>query len=125
MIGQDPGTQWIATGGYSTLDKTLVRKSSVIQGITVNPSGYNNDDTSAFETLGTEWDVYDQNTATYLGSHTMSGSPSNIYVTGYEDLDVSNVTSYEITGLDPETTYYYVVRAYDDYSQTSGNSGEI
>jgi len=125
MIGQDPGTQWIATGGYSTLDKTLVRKSSVIQGITVNPSGYNNDDTSAFETLGTEWDVYDQNTATYLGSHTMSGAPSNIYVTGYEDLDVSNVTSYEITGLDPETTYYYVVRAYDDYSQTSGNSGEI
>lgn len=42
-----------------------------------------------------------------------------------DDLNVNNVTSYEVTGLDPETTYYYVVRAYDNYSQTSGNSNEI
>ncbi|MCB5270451.1 MAG: T9SS type A sorting domain-containing protein [Candidatus Cloacimonetes bacterium] len=50
---------------------------------------------------------------------------SATYVTDFQDLDVSNVTSYEVTGLSPETTYYYVVRAYDAYAQTSPNSNEI
>ncbi|NLB66144.1 MAG: fibronectin type III domain-containing protein, partial [Lentisphaerae bacterium] len=33
------------------------------------------------------------------------------FVDGYEDLDVENVTSYLVEGLDSETTYYYRVRA--------------
>lgn len=125
MIGQDPGAAWTAAGGLTTVNKTLVRKSTVIEGVSVNPSGYLADDTSAFETLGTEWDMYDQDTATYLGSHTFSGGTTKTYVTGYENRNVSNVLTYEVTGLDPATTYYYVVRAYDAYSQTSGNSNEI
>ena len=46
------------------------------------------------------------------------------YVSGYQDLDVGNVTSYQVTGLNPLTTYYYRVRAYNTYG-TSGNSNEI
>ncbi|MDD3144408.1 MAG: fibronectin type III domain-containing protein, partial [Candidatus Cloacimonetes bacterium] len=67
--------------------------------------------------------MYDQDTATYLGSHTMAGGSTLVYVSGYEDYDAGNVTSLSITGLDPNTTYYYVVRAYNDYG-TSGNSNE-
>src|SRR5437899_6689870 len=35
------------------------------------------------------------------------------YVTGYQNLDVENVTSYNVTGLSAHTTYYYRVRAYN------------
>lgn len=35
------------------------------------------------------------------------------YVSGYQDLDVGNVTSRIVSGLNPGTTYYYRVRAYD------------
>ena len=38
--------------------------------------------------------------------------------------NVGNVTSYEVTGLDPATTYYYVVRAVAG-AETSANSNEI
>jgi phosphodiesterase/alkaline phosphatase D-like protein len=35
------------------------------------------------------------------------------YVPGYQDLNVGNVTSYNVTGLSPNITYYYRVRAYN------------
>lgn len=89
---------------------TLVRKADAV----VPSATYSADD----------WDQYPQNTFSYLGSHTFNGL-TKTYVTGFENLDISNVTSYQVTGLDPETTYQYVVRAYDAYSQSSVNSNEI
>ena len=47
------------------------------------------------------------------------------YVSGFENKDVSSVTSYSVTGLTTNTTYYYVVRAYNDCGNTSSNSNEI
>jgi len=35
------------------------------------------------------------------------------YVPAYENLDVGNVTSKNVTGLTARTTYYYRVRAYN------------
>jgi sugar lactone lactonase YvrE len=35
------------------------------------------------------------------------------FLTGYQDLDVGNITSKAISGLNAGTTYYYRVRAYD------------
>ncbi|PKN72667.1 MAG: hypothetical protein CVU50_05880 [Candidatus Cloacimonetes bacterium HGW-Cloacimonetes-3] len=70
VIGQDPGTQWTADGGYTTIDKTLVRKSTVIRGITVNPTISDPAVTTDFVTLSTEWDMYDINTYSNLGIHT-------------------------------------------------------
>ncbi|MCB5223699.1 MAG: chitobiase/beta-hexosaminidase C-terminal domain-containing protein [Candidatus Syntrophosphaera sp.] len=61
-IGEDPGTAWTADGGYSTLDKTLVRKAAVTGGVTENPD-------AGFPTLAAEWDVYPIDTITNLGWH--------------------------------------------------------
>jgi RHS repeat-associated protein len=46
------------------------------------------------------------------------------YVTGYQNLDVGNVTSRAVSGLVAGTTYYYRVRAYNG-GGTSGNSNVI
>ena len=43
------------------------------------------------------------------------------YVNGYHDLDVGKVKGRVVTGLNPDTTYYYRVRAYA-VSGTSANS---
>lgn len=67
-IGDDPGTQWTATG-LSTLDRTLRRKFTVTGGVTTNPSGTG---ATAFTTLGTEWDGFDNNDVSGLGSHSSS-----------------------------------------------------
>jgi len=89
-------------------DVTLVRKSSV----TSPTTSYSTD----------QWDSFAIDTFTYLGSHTMDSSTS--YVSGYQNKDVGNVTSYEVSGLNSNTTYYYVVRAYND-NGSSANSNEI
>jgi hypothetical protein len=46
------------------------------------------------------------------------------YVSGYQNLDVGNVTNRQVTGLTPMATYYYRVRAYNT-NGTSGNSDTI
>ncbi|MDY0217836.1 MAG: lamin tail domain-containing protein [Candidatus Cloacimonas acidaminovorans] len=89
-------------------DVTLVRKSSV----TSPTTSYSTD----------QWNSCAKDTFTYLGSHTMDSSTS--YVSGYQNKDVGNVTSYEVSGLNSGTTYYYVVRAYND-NGSSANSNEI
>lgn len=68
--GQDPGTEWTAEGGFTTLNKTLVRKSTVVRGVTVNPTITVPAVTTDFVTLGTEWDMYDVDTYANLGMHT-------------------------------------------------------
>ena len=49
----------------------------------------------------------------------------NSFVVGYNDLDVSNVVTYSVdSNIDPNTDYYYRVRAYDN-NGTSSNSNTI
>jgi len=110
MIGQDPGTAWTADGGYSTLDKTLVRKATITQGVSVNPTGHAAGDVTAFETLGTEWDLYPVDTITNLGIHTFTptgvetvATPSFSPGTGVYTAPVS-VT---ISTTTPGATIYY------------------
>ncbi len=69
QIGCDPGTAWTATG-YSTLDKTLVRKVGVCSGITTNPGAACG--VGSFPTLSTEWDIYTIDDVSHIGSHTSS-----------------------------------------------------
>lgn len=44
------------------------------------------------------------------------------YLTGFNNLNVSNVTSYGLTSLDPSTGYWYRVRAYDAAGNVSSNT---
>jgi hypothetical protein len=113
-IGEDPGSYWGADP-LVTVNKTLVRKLTVSGGVTANPD-------TLFPTLATEWDVYPQDTTDYLGSHGPLGSIT--YLPGYQNLNVGNVTSYPVSGLTPNTNYYYLVRAFND-NGTSGNSNTI
>lgn len=53
-----------------------------------------------------------------------TSSAFNIFVNGYQNLDVGNVTSRTVSGLNANTTYYYRVRAYNS-AGPSGNSGTI
>lgn len=46
----------------------------------------------------------------------------NNYVPGYQNLNVGNTTSWNVTGLTPASTYFYRVRALNA-SGASGNSG--
>ncbi len=67
-IGHDPGTAWTG-GGVTTVNKTLVRKPTVTSGVTTNPGTFD---------PSLEWIQYDIDTATYLGSHDMNLSTSNV-----------------------------------------------
>ena len=65
-MGDDPGSGWDVAGVTNgTKDHTLVRKSSVRGG---NTSWTSSAGTNATDS---EWIVHDQNTWTYVGSHTM------------------------------------------------------
>jgi len=75
VIGNDPGTAWLGDNSYTTLNSTLVRKSSVAQGITQNPTGTG---AYAFTTLVTEWDLYPQDTIDHLGEHTFNAEPQEV-----------------------------------------------
>jgi hypothetical protein len=61
--------------------------------------------------------------AIYIKSGT-GGSGTPVYVAGYQNLSVGNVTSYAVTGLSASTNYYYVVRA-ENAGGASPNSNEI
>lgn len=67
-IGVDPGSSWTdapplydaSNGAYYTLDQTLLRKSTVKKGVTVNPSPFIAPD---------QWDSLPRNTFSNLGFH--------------------------------------------------------
>jgi len=65
-IGCDPGTGW-TSGVFSTLDKTLVRNTSVCAGITIDDVAL-----CPFSTLATEWTQSNIDIVSGLGSHTMT-----------------------------------------------------
>ncbi|MCB5223970.1 MAG: endonuclease [Candidatus Cloacimonadaceae bacterium] len=114
-IGENPGNYW-GSGSNVTMDKTLVRKAFVTSGITQNPS-------SGFPTLESEWDFYPKDTVDYLGSHNHRARAIS-YVPGYENLNVGNVSSHLVSGLEENTLYHYLVRAENPYG-TSANSNAI
>ena len=82
--------------------------------------------TAATNISQTDFDAnWDASTATdgyYLDVATDNGFTN--FVSDFNNLDVGNVTTYFVDGLNPETDYYYRVRAYNN-GGSSGNSNVI
>jgi phosphodiesterase/alkaline phosphatase D-like protein len=68
------------------------------------------------------WNSVTGATKYYLDVSTDAAFGAGSFVTGFQDKDVSNVTTFSVTGLTGGTTYYSRVRAFNT-SGTSGNSG--
>lgn len=64
-----------------------------------------------FDSFTAEWEASVGAIGYYLDVATDSGFTS--FVAGFNNLDVSNVLSYSVTGLSASTTYYYRIRSYD------------
>ena len=116
-VGHDPGSAW-SGDGFSTVDKTLRRKSTVLSGLTSNPA-------TTFPTLTTEWEQFDIDNVSGLGSHTsIAGETDVINLSGYNNADAGSGTSFAVTGASSGTEYTYVIRATND-ALVSSNSNEI
>ena len=77
---------------------------------------------AACSQITTNWTASARATSYRLDVSTVNTFVS--YVTGYQDLNVGNVTTYNVTGLTAGTTYYYRIRAVN-YCGTSGNSATV
>ena len=114
VIGDRPtGNAWTADGGYSTQDKTLVRKPTVTQGVTVNPSGHEPTSPAGFATLATEWDVYPIDTISNLGSHFFdpegSTTPAEAPVISPEGGLQSGPVTVSISSTTPAAVIHYTL----------------
>ncbi|MES2141166.1 MAG: fibronectin type III domain-containing protein [Bacteroidota bacterium] len=61
--------------------------------------------------MNANWGAASGATAYYLEVATSASFGLGTFVTGYNNVNVNNVTTYNITGLTSSTTYYYRVRA--------------
>ena len=97
--------------------------SNIITAITAPASPVASAATSVNESsFYANWATSSGATKYYLDVSTASDFSS--FVTGYENLNVSNVITYSIASLAANTTYYYRVRAANSYG-TSSNSATI
>jgi hypothetical protein len=111
-IGEDPGTAWTSASN-STVDKTLIRKSSVTGGIATNPS-------SGFPTLESEWTQQNQDYITNLGSHTGCGGGSGSCVEPYPYMTGALINSCNGTCLEGNNEILFLNTG--DYSISVTNS---
>lgn len=120
VFGDPASSATIPVAGFISYgqDRTHVRKPSVLQGNT------NWSTSSGTSPADSEWLSYAQDTWGYIGSHTLDGVASIEPILGSPFIVSALSTSYEVTGLNPETTYYYVVRAVAG-TETSANSNVI
>ncbi len=118
VAGLTPGTTYYyrysilaATAPFSNTITVLTVPAAPVSSAASNIAG---------TSLSANWAASTGATGYYLDVATDAGFTT--FVTGFNNLDVSNVTTYSVTGLTIATPYYYRVRAYNA-SGTSENSG--
>lgn len=118
----DPGSGWAIAGtNIATVDKIIVRKSTILVGNTNWSASAGTTLENSEWIVSRTWDASDSSTPLTLGNHTFN-STIKTYI--LQNQNVGNINSYPIIGLDQNTTYYFVVRALDATS-VSINSNEI
>lgn len=106
-------------GKTTTFTLTVASSGTVLINATQNSSATSN-------SLTANWSGATDNIAvTGYRLDVSTASTFTSFVTGYNNLDVGNVTSKLISGLSPSTTYYARVRAYDAAGNISANSNTV
>ena len=109
--GAAPAGQAIDSIDPQASDEDMARSGVVLSPVVMAPTR------SSFLA---NWNIIGEATGYRLDVST-SGS-FNSYVSGYQDLDVGNMTSRIVSELSPGTTYYYRVRAYNALGASSGSN---
>lgn len=102
--------------GYSNYSNTITQKT--LPDVTVSAAAGSVAATSFFA----NWNATTGATGYYLDVAT--DNLFNSMVAGFGSKDVGNVLTFQVTGLNPLTTYYYRVRAYNS-GGASANSGTV
>lgn len=99
--------------------------SSVITVVTIPPAPAEQAATSiTSNSFFANWDASTGANGYYLDVATDGGFGGGAFVSGYQNLDVGNVTTFSISGLNAGTQYFYRVRGYN-LAGTSSSSGTI
>jgi predicted extracellular nuclease/plastocyanin len=99
-VGEDPGTSWVVGTG-STLDFTLVRKSSIVKGQRNWLVG------------ASEWDVYPVNTTTFLDNHSsVCGTVTPPPPTGIPTYSISQINGVNANGVLDSLNLTCYIRGY-------------
>ena len=110
--GFDPGTNW-TVGSGSTRNHTLIRKAAVDTGSTDWTTG------------ATEWDVYAQDTWTYVGSHTSNCSVSGPTTSLPNIVTVNSFNGMNQNGVVDSLGVYKWIKGIVTSIDFDGNSGYV
>lgn len=127
-IGDDPGSAW-SSGDVSTENKTLRRKSTVVNGVSTSPETFD---------PSLEWEQFDIDTASGLGTHSVNSVNATTQAEAYRDFleDYETCTVYtneqittlvnEYVAMVDEAKTTFASLTLEDYSSTdyanNGNS---
>lgn len=117
-----PGTGWPVAGvNNATVDRILIRKPTVTAPTTDWTASAGTTESNS-QWIVSSFTYNATNQTTDLGTHNYGGMQDDL-LPGYANLTVNGL-SHDVTGLEPNTTYYYRVRAFGN-STTSINSNPI
>jgi hypothetical protein len=116
------GTASANTANWRIDDLTVTMTAS---GAETTPAAPTISSPSSVTTTGftANWAASSGATKYYLDVATDSGFTS--FVSGFNNLDAGNFTSYAVTGLTPATTYYYRVRANNSAGTSADSQSQV